>query len=140
MFTTIDALTFLNFDDDSLTNRDLLIELRDNALFMFSEFMILTFAHKLLSREFVMLSFFAIRVDVEDDLKNVSDFKSSTIFFFFRDDHFSSLKKRVRFDERRDDEFKDFTSCLRFFYKIQSHFDATRQIDLLLLIYFHFAI
>ncbi len=83
MFTTIDALTFLNFDDDSLTNRDLLIELRDNAFFIFFEFMILTFAHEFLSREFVMLSSFAIRVDVEDDSKNVSDFKSSTIFFFF---------------------------------------------------------
>ncbi len=83
MFTTIDALTFLSFDDDSLTNRDLFIELRDNVFFMFSEFMISTFVHELLSREFVMLSFFAIRVNVENDSRNVSDFKILTIIFFF---------------------------------------------------------
>jgi hypothetical protein len=82
MFTTIDVLTFLNFDDDSFTNRDLLIKLRDNVFFLFSEFMISTFAHEFLSREFVMLSFFAIRVNVESDSRDVFDFKSSTIFFF----------------------------------------------------------
>ncbi len=92
MFTTIDALTFLSFDDDSLTNRDLFIELRDNALFMFFEFMISTFAHELLSREFVMLLFFAIRIDVENDSKNVFDFKSATIFLFFKTIIFHSWK------------------------------------------------
>ncbi len=84
MFTKIDALTFLSFDDDSLTNRDLFTELRNNAFFMFSEFMISTFVHELLLREFVMLSSFTIRVDVENDSRDVSDFKSSTIFFFSR--------------------------------------------------------
>jgi hypothetical protein len=83
VFTTIDALTFLSFDDDSLTNRDLFIELRDNALFMFFEFMISTFAHELLSREFVMLLFSAIRIDVENDSKDVFDFKLATLFLFF---------------------------------------------------------
>jgi hypothetical protein len=83
VFTTIDALTFLNFDDDSLTNRDLFIELRDNVFFMFFEFMISTFAHELLSREFVMLLFFAIRIDVENDSRNVFNFKFVMIFLFF---------------------------------------------------------
>ncbi len=83
MFTAIDALTFLNFDDDLLTNRDLFIELRDNAFFMFFEFMISTFAHTLLSREFVMLLFSAIRTDVENDSRNVFDFRSAMIFLFF---------------------------------------------------------
>jgi hypothetical protein len=81
--TTIDALTFLDFDDDSLTNRDLLTELRDNALLMFFEFMISTFAHELLPREFVMLLFSAIRTDVESDSKDVSDSRFATIFLFF---------------------------------------------------------
>jgi hypothetical protein len=40
MFMTIDTLTFLNFDDDSLTNRNLFIKLRDNVFLMFFEFMI----------------------------------------------------------------------------------------------------
>jgi hypothetical protein len=83
VFTTIDALTFLSFDDDSLTNRDLLTELRDNAFLMFFEFMISTFAHELLSREFVMLLFSAIRTDVDNDSRSVSDFKLATIFLFF---------------------------------------------------------
>ncbi len=92
MFTTIDALTFLSFDDDSLTNRDLFIELRDNAFFMFFEFMISTFAHKILSREFVMLLFSAIRIDVENDSRNVFDFKFATIFLFFETIIFHSWK------------------------------------------------
>ncbi len=128
MFTTINALTFLSFDDDSLTNRDLFIELRDNVLFMFFEFMISTFVHESLSREFVMLLFSAIRTDVENDSRNVFDFKFATIFFF-RDDHFSFMKKRLRFDEFCDSELENFASHLRFFCEIQSHFDATCQID-----------
>jgi hypothetical protein len=92
VFTTIDALTFLNFDDDSLTNRDLFIELRDNAFFMFFEFMISTFVHEFLSREFVILLFSAIRINVENDSKDVFDFKSTTIFFFFETMIFYSWK------------------------------------------------
>jgi hypothetical protein len=84
----IDALTFLNFDDDSFTNRDLFIELRDNVFFMFFEFMISTFVHELMSREFVMLLFSAIRVNIESDLKDVSDFRFATIFFSSRSSFF----------------------------------------------------
>jgi hypothetical protein len=89
---TIDALTFLNFDDDLLTNRDLFMKLRDNVLFMFFKFIISTFAHELLSREFVMLLFFAIRINVENDSKDVFDFKSVTIFLFFETIIFHSWK------------------------------------------------
>ncbi len=92
MFTTIDALIFLSFDDDSLTNRNLFIELRDNVFFMFFEFMISTFAHELLSREFVMLLFSAIRINVENDSKDVFDFKFATIFLFFETIIFHSWK------------------------------------------------
>jgi hypothetical protein len=123
---TIDALTFLNFDDNSLTNRDLFIELRDNVFFMFFEFMISTFAHEFLSREFVMLLFSAIRIDIENDSRSVFDFKAATIFIFFRDDHFSFMKKRFRFYELCDNEFKDFANRLRFFCEVLYHFDATR--------------
>jgi hypothetical protein len=101
--------------------------------------MISTFVHELLSREFVMLLFFAIRIDVENDSKDVFDFKSATIFFF-RDDHFSFMKERFRFYELCDSELENFASRLRFFCEIQSHFDATRQIDLLLFFYFYFAV
>jgi hypothetical protein len=135
MFTMINALIFLNFDDDSLTNRNLFIELRDNVFFMFFEFMISTFAHEFLSREFVMLLFFAIRINVENDSKNVFDFKFATIFFF-RDDHFSFMKKRFRFYEFCDNEFENFANRLRFFCEIQSHFDATRQISLFFFFFF----
>jgi hypothetical protein len=129
VFTTIDALTFLNFDDDSLTNRNLFIKLRDNVFFMFFEFMISTFVHEFLSREFVMLLFFAIRINVENNSKNVFDFKFATIFFFWND-HFSFMKKRFRFYELCDNELENFANRLRFFCEIKSHFDATRQIDL----------
>ncbi len=92
MFTTTDVLTFLNFDDDSLSNRNLFIELRDNVLFIFFEFMISMFAHEFLSREFVMLLFSAIFINVENDSKNVFDFKFATIFFFFETITFHSWK------------------------------------------------
>jgi hypothetical protein len=82
VFTTSNALTFLNFNDDSLTNRDLFIELRNNALFMFFEFMISIFVHEFLLREFVMLMFSAICINVENDSRNVFDFKFATIFLF----------------------------------------------------------
>jgi hypothetical protein len=82
VFMTINALTFSNFDDDWLTNRDLFIELRDNVFFMLFEFMILMFVYEFLSREFVMLLFFAIRINVENNSKNVFNFKFATIFFF----------------------------------------------------------
>jgi hypothetical protein len=101
--------------------------------------MISTFAHELLSSEFVMLLFFAIRIDIENDSKDVFDFKSATIFFF-RNDHFSFMKKRFRFYEFCDSEFENFASRLRFFCEIQSHFDATRQIDFLLFFYSYFAV
>jgi hypothetical protein len=89
---TIDALTFLNFNDDLLTNRNLFIKLRDNVFFMFFEFMISTFVHEFLSREFVMLLFFAIRINVENDSRNVFDFKFATIFLFFETIIFYSWK------------------------------------------------
>ncbi len=78
---TINALTFLDFDDDSLTNRDLFIKLCDNVFFIFFEFIISTFVHELLSREFVMLLFFAICINIENDSKDVFNFKFATIFF-----------------------------------------------------------
>jgi hypothetical protein len=89
---TIDTLTFLNFDDDSLTNRNLFIELRDNVFFMFSKFMISTFVHEFLSREFVILLFSAICINIENDSKNVFDFNFATIFLFFETIIFHSWK------------------------------------------------
>jgi hypothetical protein len=50
------------------------------------------------------------------------------------------MKERFWFDEFCDNEFKDFANRLRFFCEIQSHFDATCQIDLLFFFYFYFAV
>ncbi len=116
MFTTIDALTFLNFDDDSLTNRDLFIELRDNALFMFFEFIISTFVHELLSREFVMLLFFSIRINIENDSKDVFDFKFATIFLFFETITFHSWKSVF--------DFMNFATANFKVSRIVCHFSA----------------
>jgi hypothetical protein len=50
------------------------------------------FAYKLLLCEFVMLFFFAIRINVENDLKNVYNFKFAIIFLFFKTIIFYSWK------------------------------------------------
>jgi hypothetical protein len=45
------------------------------------------------------------------------------------------MKERFRFDELCDSELENFANHLRFFCEIQSHSDATCQIDFLLLFY-----
>jgi hypothetical protein len=83
MFMTINALIFLKFDDDLLTNRNLFIKLRNNVFFMFFKFIISTFVHEFLSREFIMLLFFKNYINIENNLKDVFNFKFAIIFFFF---------------------------------------------------------
>jgi hypothetical protein len=126
VFITIDALTFLNFDDDSLTNRNLFIELRDNVFFMFFKFMILTFVHEFLSRKLIMLLFFAICINVENDSKSVFDFKFGTIFFFFETITFHSWKNVFDFMNFATTNLKISRIVCDFFCEIQSHFNATR--------------
>ncbi len=137
MFMTINTLIILNFDNNLFTNRDLLIKLRDNVFFIVFKFMILVFIYEFLLREFIMLSFSAIFVNVENDLKNVLknvfDFKFSTIFF--QSDYCLFIKKRFQFDKRFNDEFRNFVSHLRFFYEIKLHFDAICQIDFFSFLY-----
>ncbi len=50
------------------------------------------------------------------------------------------MKKRFRFYEFCDNEFENFANRLRFFCEVQSHFNATRQINLFFLFYSYFAI
>jgi hypothetical protein len=50
------------------------------------------------------------------------------------------MKKRFRFYELCDSEFENFANRLRFLYEVQSHFDATRQIDFFFLFYSYFAV
>ncbi len=50
------------------------------------------------------------------------------------------MKERLWFDEFCDNELENFASRLRFFSEVQSHSDATCQIDLLLLFYSYFKI
>jgi hypothetical protein len=141
VFTTIDALTFLNFDDDSLKNWNLFIELRDNVFFMFFEFMISTFVYEFLFYRVNSLCcrflYFALTSKM---IRNAFLIFNLRQFFFLRNDHFLLIKKDLRFDERCDDELENFANRLRFLCEVQSQFDTTRQINLLFFFYFHFAI
>ncbi len=84
-FITIDAFTFTN---DLLANLSRLIELRCNVFFMFFEFIIALFVHKLLSRKLVMLFFDSIRREIDENSREMFDFRRSFFFLILIFFHF----------------------------------------------------
>jgi hypothetical protein len=74
------------------------IELRCNAFFMFFKFIIALFAHELLSRKLIMLFFDLIRREIDENSKEMLDFRRS--FFFFDFDHFSFRENDFRIRDR----------------------------------------
>ncbi len=78
-FITIDAFTFTN---DLFANLNRFIELRCSVFFMFFEFMIALFAHEFLSRRLVILFFNSIRLEIDEDSKEMFDFRRSFFFLF----------------------------------------------------------
>ncbi len=75
----IDAFTFTN---NMFANLNRFIELRCNVFFMFFEFIIALFVHEFLSRKLVILFFDLIRREIDENSKEMFNFKRSLLLFF----------------------------------------------------------
>ncbi len=117
-FITIDAFTFTN---DLLANLNRFIELRCNVFFMFFEFIIALFAHELLSRRLVMLFFDSIRREIDENSREMFDFKRSFFFSWFWS--FFISKKRLS-----SSWSKSWTMLLTNWWRIETRWErfATR--------------
>jgi hypothetical protein len=100
--------------------------------------MILTFIHEFLSCELVMLSFFAILINVENDSKNVFNFKFFDNIFFFETIIFHSWKNVFDSINVVTTNLKISRIICNFFTKYNN--TLMQRVKLIYFFYFYFAI